>query len=236
MGLGQRYENAITVARRDQTGDLELLPMLMAQACVEVLPVDGASLSLTDELRVSLGASDPDAATAERVQVTLGEGPCLSATASVGPVSAGLAELQRRWPVFCQELVSKTPFRSVTSIPLRSQRRRPFGALDLYSTSSEPLDLLLIDAVAAEIGGPIGDILLDPDGHREPDVRWLHTAQATTRMNVWIAVGMVIEHAKLDNRDSLDLLRAYSYSHSQSLDHTARQMLDRELQPSTILA
>ena len=41
-----------------QTSGDDLLPAVLARACVRVLGVAGAGLSITDELRVPLGASD----------------------------------------------------------------------------------------------------------------------------------------------------------------------------------
>jgi hypothetical protein len=58
----------------------ELLPVRLARAAVRVLPgVAGAGISVLADpgMRVPLGASDEDAATAERLQFTVGEGPCL---------------------------------------------------------------------------------------------------------------------------------------------------------------
>lgn len=230
--LRQKYQDAIARATSAQTGGLELLPMLMAQACVEVLPVEGASITVTDDLRVPLGASDPDAAVVERLQVTLGDGPCLSAMADGQPVSAGLSEIKRRWPVFHQEFVARTSFRSVASVLLGSHDRRPYGALDLYSTSEEPLEPAVITEVVTDVAASIGTVLFDSPA--VPDLTWIDTTQAVRRMNVWIAVGILIEHVAVDSVDALALLRGYSYSHSQSLDQTATQLADRQLQLSTL--
>src|SRR3954471_8525889 len=59
----------------------ELLPTRLTRACLAVLPAaDGAGLSLLDnDFRVPIGATDDVAALAERLQFTIGEGPCLDA-------------------------------------------------------------------------------------------------------------------------------------------------------------
>jgi len=76
-----------------------MLPARVAIALTRVLPVDAAAISVLDDLRVPLGASNADAEHAERLQITLGEGPCIaSRTASPGPPfihASGLA--WRRW-------------------------------------------------------------------------------------------------------------------------------------------
>lgn len=82
MDLAERFVAAVTQLYAMVGDGAELLPTVLARACVKVLPIAGASLSLTDELRIPLGASDDVAARAEQLQATLGEGPCLTATAT----------------------------------------------------------------------------------------------------------------------------------------------------------
>ena len=53
--------------------------------------------------------------------------------------------------------------------------------------------------------------------------RWMNSAPVTQRMNVWVAVGILIEHAGLTNADALAAIRAYAYGHSASLDDIADQ-------------
>lgn len=60
-------------------------------------------------MRVPLGASDEDAATAERLQFTVGEGPCLQAHSSARPVYTPAAVFAARWPLLYEELTARTP-------------------------------------------------------------------------------------------------------------------------------
>ena len=55
-------------------------------------------------------------------------------------------------------------------------------------------------------------------------------------MNVWIAVGILIEYADLTNADALAALRAYAYGHSASLDDIAHHIATQELHPDSLLA
>jgi hypothetical protein len=80
MELADRFRTAVRQTYREHSADAELVPMVLCQACVQVLPVAGAGLSITDQLRIPLGASDEVVARAERLQTTLGEGPCLTAS------------------------------------------------------------------------------------------------------------------------------------------------------------
>ena len=77
----------------------ELLPAGLARAAVRVPPgVAGAGISVLADpgLRVPMGASDDDAATAERLQFTVGERPCPQAHSSARPVYAPAAVFAAR--------------------------------------------------------------------------------------------------------------------------------------------
>jgi hypothetical protein len=219
---------------------IEVLPMLLAQACVKVLGVAGAGLSLTDELRVPLGASDDVAARAEALQTTLGEGPCLNTTYTSEPLVADAATMAARWPMFHRELVAQTPFRTVASIPLRSVNLRRLGALDLYSTSPDSVAPVPMAVVATDIADPIAAILFDRtetalQSELTPPV-WLNNRSVADRMNVWIAVGLLIEQAKLSNADAIAALQAYAYGHDATLDEVAELLTSRRLPPDAVLA
>ena len=55
----------------------ELLPVRLAMACAQVLPVAGVGISVfgSADMRIPVGASNAAAVVAERLQFTAGEGP-----------------------------------------------------------------------------------------------------------------------------------------------------------------
>lgn len=239
MTLNQSFMAAVLKQYDSQGAGPELLPTVLTQACVQILGVAGAGLSITDELRVPLGASDATASRAEMLQTTLGEGPCLDATATSNPVKADEAEMARKWPMFHQALVTQTPYRGVASIPLHSSHLRRFGALDLYTTDPASLDRLPLQKVSTDIADVMTSILSDgldpsfPDG--APMTAWAANDSLRNRMNVWKAVGIMIEHAGLSNSDALATLRAYAHAHDADLDDIANSMISRQLAPDTLL-
>jgi hypothetical protein len=231
--LLNRFRAAVATAYRVRTGDPELVPMALSQACVEVLPVAGAGISLTDELRVPLGASDAMAARAERLQTTLGEGPCLSAADAAEPLVADEESIAARWPLFHRELVSQTPYRSVVSVPLLARDGfTGLGALDLYLAEPVAAPDLFLSQVGSAIAAPISSVLFDYDGiHANPNALppWLNSASVTERMHVWIAVGILMEHAGVGNDDALAALRAHAIAKNESIDETASRLMSHEL-------
>lgn len=243
MDLAERFAAAAGHAYEALAAGAELMPMVLSQACVEVLPVAGAGLSITDRLRVPLGSSDDNAARAERLQATLGEGPCLAATASKSPLTAACDTIAVRWPMFHREFVTQTPFRSVVSLPLLSRRQRlRYGALDLYLTTRTLPDFCeaFLSQVMSAVADPIADVLFGgryttaaPQANLPP---WLDNLSVAGRMHVWVAVGILIEHAGLGDADALAALRAYAFSHDTTLDDLADELVTQRLEPEGVLA
>ena len=239
VNLDQQFMAAVIEAYDSHDSGADIMPMLLAQACVKVLHVTGAGISVTDGLRVPLGASDAAAAQAEALQTTLGEGPCLAATATSEPLVADETSMAARWPMFHRELITKTPFRAVASLPLKSANLQRFGALDLYSADAGLLHRLSLNDVSLNIADPMAGMLFDDpetimqDGSPLPV--WMKTHSVAHRMNVWIAVGILIEYADLTNADALAALRAYAYGHSANLDDIAHHVATQELHPDSLL-
>ncbi len=241
MDVAEQYRAAVAAAVAEAHDDGTLLPTLLAQACVEVLPVEGAGISVTQDLRVPLGASDAVAALAERLQTTLGEGPCLDAVQTPLPLTAGLDAIRERWPVFGAEFVGQTPYRSVASRPLiPPQSSRRLGALDLYRTTAEPMETALLFDLATSVANPVAALLagapVGEDGTGNTMPIWLNSDRVHARMDVWAAVGVVMAAASLENPDALALLRAYAYGRGTSLDDLAAQLLRGAVEVDEVVA
>lgn len=148
MTVLEQFTMAVAASAMDLPGS-ELLPERLARASAQVLPVDGAGISLFfSDRRLPLGASDDDSAVAERLQFTVGEGPCLSAHAEEQPIVADEGTIARRWPAFHDELVTRTSILGIISLPLHGDLAG-FGALDLYvAPPSDIAAVTLVDALA----------------------------------------------------------------------------------------
>lgn len=241
MELRQRYLQAVE-HRSDEarTGATGLTPSLLCVAAVAVLPVDAAGITITQRrLRLPLGSSDERAAVAERIQTTLGDGPCLSAAAEEVVQVSDADDIAERWPTYADELVRHTPFRSVAAVPLRLGTNTVFGALNLYAVRPD-LRAHLPTGDAAVVGAAMVTLLagllasLDPDAALHPSAL-LDDPGTVDRMEVWTAVGMVMEAGRCDEADALALLRAYAYGHGLILDHVAARVLDRDLLVASLL-
>lgn len=107
-------------------------PARLCAACVKVLPVQRAAISvyIAGSGLEMLCASDRIAEQAEWAQITLGEGAGLEVVASGGPVLVeNLSHPDARWPTFAPEAV-KSGVGALYSLPLEVGAI-PVGVLNL---------------------------------------------------------------------------------------------------------
>jgi hypothetical protein len=199
-----------------------LLPALLARACVEVLGVDGASISLMSErVRMPLGADGDASERAEQLQFSLGEGPCMEAyrTGLTGRFSAD--EIARRWPLYWRKLVDKTPYRSCATAPL------DLGDGLVGSAMND------VEVVAAEVTHTLLADTTHIDADRGPT--WLHSDSVRARANLWVAIGLFLPSTRLSAAEVTALIRAYAFRHDESIDQVTQALARRELDPRTVL-
>lgn len=231
MDLTQDFAARVTAAEHDLPGP-ELLPLRLVRACAQLLPVAGAGLSVyfAADRRLPLGGSDPVAGIAERLQFTVGEGPCLTAHSTGSPVLADEDALHSRWPAYHDALVTHTPIRGVISLPLHGGLQE-IGALDLYVRPPGSVrDLGLADALAVTTAlSETFAVAMDHEPRRESGPAWLDAPAAGRRALVWQAVGFISVGLELDSTDALSLLRAHAYGSDRDLDEVAEALLHHRL-------
>ena len=231
MDLVDEFRVAVAASAVDLPGS-ELLPERLARACARVLPVDGAGISLffASDRRLPLGASDPVAAEAERLQFTAGEGPCLSSHAEGRPILADEATIENRWPAYHDALVTHTPIRGTISLPLVDDLQA-IGALDLYLVPPHDVrSLSLQDALT--ITGQVAALFRAEDlraRQQSAAPAWLDAPAATRRATVWQAMGFLNAGLGVTSCDALDILRAHAYADGLDLDELAGRVIHREL-------
>jgi hypothetical protein len=238
MELRQRYLGAVFGLSQNDAGPASVTPTMLAVAAVAVLPVDAAGVSLIQpQLRVPLGWTSPAAATAERSQTTLGDGPCLEAAAAATPLVADQHLIRQRWPMYYQEIERRTPFRSIAALPLRLNGHHAFGALDLYAERPDLSTVLPLPEVAAAIATPAASMLTGLLDSLDDDLpNWLDDEPALQRIDVWTAVGMLRARTDLNETDALARLRSFAYGHDLTLDALAAQLTERRRPIDTILS
>jgi hypothetical protein len=215
---------------------VELLPTTLAVACADVLPVDGVGLSVFSQpIRVPLGASSDEAAAAERLQFTVGEGPCIQALHDRTEIRVSGGDMRRRWPIFYDELILRTPYRSIASLPLRITAKLA-GAIDFYFEDSRGAFTVDLDA-ATRAAGHVAETLRVTSAPAVPSMRsadvlvpaWMHSPSAGDRLRTWIATGVLIAQSGLTGPDALVRIRAYAYAEEQDLADVTTAIIDGTL-------
>jgi hypothetical protein len=220
----------------DALAAIDLLPTELAKACVQVLDLDGAGLSaISDRFRVPLGASDDDATAAERLQFTVGEGPCMQALRDRTEIRVSADDIARRWPAFYDELIVQTPYRSIASLPLQITAEIA-GAIDLYFR--HPTGAFSVDLRAAvETADHVTEVLratatpAAPSPHKPGDLlpAWMYSPSATSRLRTWIAAGVLMAQHGLNGPDAMTRIRAYAYAHQIDIADVTDRIIDGSL-------
>jgi hypothetical protein len=235
VSIAARFETALDSASERGLEGPELLPVRLARASAEILAVDAASLSFVDSRgeRVPLGASRDDAETAERLQFTVGDGPCMAAQETRQPVFAVEEDLHRRWPAFADLLFVETPFRGVVALPLHPALSGP-GAIDLYFEDPDAvtrLDVFEAIAVGELVTSELSDAAVWSAWTPEEGPEWLHGPAPQRRAAVWEAMGWVCVDLEVGAAEALDLMRAAAYAAGRTVDDVAEDLLAGRLRP-----
>ncbi len=207
----------------------------LCRACVGLLEVDGASISLTldGENRGTFGASGDLSRRLDALQFTFGEGPCLDAVRRGVPVL--VADLddpaEMRWPAFT-DAVLQAGIAAVFALPVTLTSQR-VGALDLYRSRPGPLDdqALTGGLLAAELAAlPLLDLLAarrDDVGRGEQD-GWTQLA-SLDRVEVYQATGMLVGALDVDPAEALVRLRAHAFARGMTAAELAWEIVERRL-------
>ena len=210
----------------------------LCEACVELLVVDGAALSVVNSGAVSraLGSSGEVSRELIEMQFTLGEGPCLDVAASSIAVAVQLdGPDAQQWPTFARE-ASRLGARMVFVLPV-AVVGFPSGTLSLHRNRVEPFDgattercflaaelavMPLLDLIAIDLNTPIND---------STSTAWDDMA-ALSRAEVYQAVGVLIAQLAIPPAEALARLRGYAFANSRSTSDVAYDIIDHTLRLS----
>jgi len=216
----------------------------LCSACVELLEVDGASISLTLDgtSRGTFGASSALSRRLDGLQFTAGQGPCLDAVSSGSPVLVpdldDAAEL--RWPGFTGAVLD-AGIRAVFALPVSLSRQR-VGALDLYRSRPGPLEgaamsggliaaelaaLPLLDLIAEHTALVAGEIAAGDSPDAGTDA-WSRLS-SLERVEVYQATGMIMGALDVDSVEALVRLRAQAFVRGTTTAELAWDVVDRRV-------
>jgi hypothetical protein len=209
----------------------------LCEACVELLAVDAASISLvlSGQNAGTLGASSAHARDYDELQFTLGEGPGLDSVSVRAPVLALdlAADVDvGRWPAYGPALLGKG-VGAVFALPVVLAGEHA-GALGLFRFRPAVLDGEELSGalVAAELAAlPLLDLMGEDLEKAAGDPKTLAWTELNkiTRSEVSQATGMLIGQLDIGPSEALVRLRAHAYLTGRSATEVARDILDRRL-------
>jgi hypothetical protein len=235
-GAVTRFEAAAAGADTGTDQDRRGLPDRLCRALLQVLPVDGAAISvyLGADISVPVGASDENAARAEALQFTLREGPCLTSYTSRRPVAIPDIDQPRSrartlWPTYTAELTRHTPYRSAFAYPLLVSSTA-MGCLTVYGrTPGGPGALSDLTAISTLITTSMLHAEIFARLHGETEHPWIDGPTTTARKQVWFAQGLIMKANRVDPTQSLQLLRAHAYTAGRLIDAVAADIATGQL-------
>jgi hypothetical protein len=202
----------------------------LAQRCVDLVDATEAGIMLADgsgTLRY-VASSSERMRLIELFELQHDQGPCVDAYRTGVAEHAGITdEATTRWPAF-SAYASDVGIRSVSALPMRL-RTEVIGALNLFSTNTEPLgpdDEMVAQALAdiATIG-----ILQERAFHDGRIVTGQLEAALESRIVIEQAKGIVAERAQVGIDEAFTMLRSYARSHNRLLRQTSHEIISGDL-------
>lgn len=212
-------------------------PMTVAHVCAAAVAgtsVDGAGVTLMvgPTVRDTLHITDELAGELEEWQLSFGQGPCVDAFSTGGPVLAGdleAPENSARWPAFTAAALGSGA-RAVFALPLQIGSIR-LGVLDLYRVKAGPLSAHdLADALA--FADTAAMLLLDDAAGVSPEtaaLAWQHDDPTAHHAEVHQATGMMLVQLQTSAESAFARLRGYAYARDRRIGDIARDVVARRL-------
>ena len=163
-------------------------------------------------------SSDAIANAAQAQAALIGVGP-LHSCLDEGPISAGMSDLERRWPLYARELRA-VGVEQVLAIPLRVADRT-FGYLAAFDSPDRPIRCSLLELEA--VGEWSRDVLLSELDRGNTDGFDLIPTEGWSAIHQ--AMGILAAQFGCSPSDALALLRGRAFAESQSLESAAAEVI-----------
>jgi hypothetical protein len=202
----------------------------LCQRFVDLLPITGASISVTSEsgAQSTIGITDLVAAELEQLQFELGEGPHWEVLKTgLAVFVPDTAEATARWPVF-GSAVANLPVGAMFALPLR-MGAVTVGVVDLYR--STPGELRGQDAGAAlSLAGSIAELALRyAVVSAEDDAAAESVMAPAMRREIHQATGMILIQLGVTATEAFTRLQGRAFADGRSVADVAHDVVDRSL-------
>lgn len=206
----------------------------LCRACVELLDVDGAAISLFHEGKTygTFGSCGELSRQLDELQFTYGEGPCSEAMKDDRIVLVAELDADQRWPAYAGAVLA-LGIRAVFALPV-TVSAAPIGVLDLFRTQPGALcgDDLTGAVLAAELAAlPLLDLMTaDVDWSQVAESRdgWSQLA-SLERVEVYQATGMIMGQFEVGPTEALVRLRALAFARGMTASAVSWQIVEGHL-------
>lgn len=200
----------------------------LASPFVELMPIDGAAISVFDQHRRAalVHATDATATQLEEMQFDLGEGPSLDVFTTASRVFVTDLAATDRWPAFLRG-AAELGVGAVFTFPLLLGAACT-GTVTCYRTDAGPLDAQaadLGDSLCRASAGPAFRRAIVLADHESPN----DETPIETRREIHQATGMILSQLDITATDALSRLRAYACSSGQTVHAIAHDVTSRRL-------
>jgi hypothetical protein len=207
----------------------------LCHACVDLLDVDGAGVSLmhAGTTRGTFGSSGDLSRRLDEIQFTSGVGPCLDAVSLSFPVLVPdlHSATEQRWPSFRAAAID-VGIAAVFALPV-SVATETVGALDLFRRDSRAMtgETLMAGLWAAELAAlPLLDLMnADVDWHGLGQGDGWGQLASLERVEVYQATGMLIGALDITGTDALVQLRGHAYAQGMTASEAAWAIVKRQI-------
>lgn len=226
IGAGQLAASLARLARLE-TEDPEPATVVrrVVDAAVELFAIDGAGMLLfsPDEALRHLADSDPAAKAFEDAQEKLGDGPCVAAYVTDGPVCVRDLGTDPRWPELAD--VADKGVRSVCGVPVRFSGT-PIGTLNVYRHDEHDWEESEQRALI-RYGDVIGELLgTSAARHRSDETASQLRHALDYRVPIERAIGYLMASGGLDSTTAFTRMRSSARNSRRKIVDVAADVLD----------
>ena len=205
-------------------------PSRLCSACVDVLEVSGAGITLmSSRYSGPVCSSNEQTGLLEDLQFSLGEGPCRDAYTSGAPVSEPdlRNSLVVRWPNYTSPALA-IGARGVFAFPLHAGVGR-IGVLTLYQKDAGALSAEQM-ADSLVLASVLAATMLTVQSRNDPDVLADElTDDSSHRAEVHQATGVVAMQLGIDVSEALLRIRAHAFATERRIAAVADDIVARRL-------
>jgi hypothetical protein len=189
------------------------------------VPIECAVTLYRRKRTATIGGSSGTAMVLDRIEQTLGDGPCVDALESGVPVLLGDVSSDRRWPDY-RSALSAAGIASALGIPMKLDDDAG-AVLDFFAPVSGRFSERAV-ADGVRFAGMAGKALRLAVRIVSADQRAAHLKAAMdTRTVIDLACGIIMAQSKCNKEAAFELLRNASNTRNQKLNDLAQTLVDR---------